>query len=45
MLAPGVPREGDPLGQRGYIGWKTWFTAGISNQLYGVRCEVAVREL
>lgn len=45
MLAPGVPREGDPLGQRGYLGWKTWFTAGIANQLYMARVECAVREL
>ena len=45
MLAPGVPREGDPLGQRGYIGWKTYFTGGISNQLWMVRGECAVREL
>jgi len=45
MLAPGVPREGDPLGQRGYIGWKTYFTGGIANQLYMCRAECAVREL
>ena len=45
MLAPGVPREGDPLGQRGYLGWKTYFTGGISNQLWGARVEAAVREL
>ena len=30
-----------PLGQRGYVGWKTWFAAVILNQLWQIRLEVA----
>jgi N4-gp56 family major capsid protein len=42
---PGVSREGDQLGQRGWIGWKTYFTATILNQLWMARAEVAIPEL
>lgn len=42
---PGESREGDQLGQRGWIGWKTYFTGVILNQLWGARAEVAVVEL
>lgn len=45
VLNPGVPREGDPLGQRGYVGWKTWFAACILNDAWMARLEVAVSEL
>ncbi len=45
VLNPGVPREGDPLGQRGYVGWKTMTTTVILNQAFMVRGEVAVLEL
>jgi N4-gp56 family major capsid protein len=45
VLNPGVPREGDPLGQRGYVGWKTWFAACILNQVWMARAEVAILEL
>jgi len=45
VLNPGVPREGDPLGQRGYVGWKTWFAACILNQVWMARAEVAVSDL
>jgi N4-gp56 family major capsid protein len=45
VLNPGVPREGDPLGQRGYVGWKTWFTGCILNQVWMARVECAVLEL
>jgi len=45
VLNPGVPREGDPLGQRGYVGWKTWFAACILNQVWMARAEVAVTDL
>lgn len=41
VLNPGTPREGDPLGQRGYIGWKTWFAAGILNDNWMIRYECA----
>lgn len=42
---PGEPREGDQLGQRGWIGWKTYFAALILNQLWGARAEIAIPEL
>ena len=42
---PGESREGDQLGQRGWIGWKTYFTAAILNQLWGARVEAAIPEL
>ena len=42
---PGESREGDQLGQRGWIGWKTYFAALILNQLWMARCEVSVAEL
>lgn len=45
VLNPGVPREGDPLGQRGYVSWKTMTTAVILNQAFMIRGEVAVLEL
>lgn len=45
VLNVGVPREGDQLGQRGYVGWKTWFTGCILNQLWMARAEVAILEL
>ncbi|GAB5434791.1 MAG: hypothetical protein EpisKO_41610 [Epibacterium sp.] len=35
----------DPLGQRGYVGWKTWFTSVILNQTWMARLEVAVTNL
>lgn len=35
----------DPLGQRGYVGWKTWFAAAILNQLWLARLEVGVTDL
>lgn len=42
---PGEPREGDQLGQRGWIGWKSYFAALILNQSWIARCEVSVPEL
>ena len=42
---PGESREGDQLGQRGWIGWKTYFAALILNQLWCARAEVAIAEL
>ena len=45
VLRPNTPRGGDPIGQRGTIGWKTYFVAVILNQAWMVRVEVAVPEL
>lgn len=42
---PGEPREGDQLGQRGWIGWKSYFLALILNQAWIARVECAVPEL
>jgi N4-gp56 family major capsid protein len=39
---PGVARGGDPLGQRGTIGWKTWFAALILNQAWLMRYECKI---
>jgi N4-gp56 family major capsid protein len=35
----------DPLGQRGYVGWKTYHTAVILNDLWMARLEVAATAL
>ncbi len=40
VLNPGRPRGGDPLGQRGTAGWKTYHTAGILNESWFYRIEV-----
>lgn len=45
ILRPGKPDKSDPLGQRGYVGWKTWFTAVILNELWMARLEVAATDL
>lgn len=45
VLNPNIVRGGDPLGQRGSIGWKTLFTAVILNQAWIGRAEVAAVEL
>jgi len=37
--------KSDPLGQRGYAGWKTWFAAVILNEPWLVRLEVAATEV
>jgi N4-gp56 family major capsid protein len=39
------PASGDPLGQRGFIGWKAYFNALILNDLWMARFEVAVTKL
>lgn len=45
VIRPGVRTKSDPLGQRGYVGWKTWFVAVILNQAWMARLEVAVTSL
>lgn len=45
VLNPGTPSKSDPLGQRGYVGWKTWFVAVVLNQAWMVRIEVGATEL
>ncbi len=41
MVVNPKPSAGDPLGQRGTIGWKTWHAAVILNDAWMVRIEVA----
>lgn len=45
VINPSTKTKDDPLGQRGYVGWKTWFVAVILNELWMARLEVAVTEL
>lgn len=45
VLQPGVARGGDPLGQRGTVGWITYYTCCILNNAWMSRMEVAVSDL
>lgn len=45
VLRPGKPNHADPLGQRGYVGWKTWHACVILNQVWMARLEVAATAL
>ncbi len=45
ILRPGVKTKSDPLGQRGYVGWKTWHAILILNQVWMARLEVCVTDL
>ena len=45
ILQPGQPDKADPLGQKGYVGWKTWFTAQILNETWIARVEVGCTAL
>ena len=45
VLNPGTVSKSDPLGQRGYVGWKTWFVAVVLNQAWLVRLEQGVTAL
>ena len=45
VMNPGVPREGDQMGQRGWIGWKSYFAGLILNQVWMARAEVSFPEL
>ena len=42
VLNPGVPRGGDPLGQRGSVGWKASHAAVILNDAWMHRLEIAI---
>ena len=44
-LNPNTPRGGDPLGQRGSLGWKAYRTAEILYDMWMARVEVAVTRL
>lgn len=45
VLNPGQPRSGDELGQRGSVGWKTWFAAVRLNDNWMYRLEVGATNL
>lgn len=45
VLNPGTPSKSDPLGQRGYVSWKSWWAGVILNEAWGVVCECAVTSL
>lgn len=38
---PKMGSEGDPLGQRGFVSWKMWFTALRLNEAWMIRIETA----
>lgn len=40
---PGKPSDSDPLGQRGFVSWKTWQAAAILNELWLARYECCCR--
>lgn len=41
VLNPGKPSKSDPLGQKGFVSWKTYQTAAILNQNWIARLECA----
>lgn len=41
VLNPGTPRGDDPLGQKGFVSWKTYQAAAILNENWIARLEVA----
>lgn len=45
VLNPGQARGGDPLAQRGSVGWKTWFAGLILNNAWCARLQVASADL
>jgi N4-gp56 family major capsid protein len=45
IIPVGQKTKDDPLGQRGYVGWKSWHAALILNQTWMTRIEVAVTDL
>lgn len=45
IIPVNMKTKDDPLGQRGYVGWKTWFVAKILNENWIVRIECAATAL
>lgn len=45
VLNPDTPSKSDPLGQRGYVSWKTYYAAVILNQAWLARLEHGVTDL
>lgn len=45
IIQPGLKTKDDPLGQRGYVGWKSWWAAAILNDLWMARLECGASAL
>lgn len=45
IIPVGEKTKDDPLGQRGYVGWKAWHACVILNDLWMARLEVSVSAL
>lgn len=45
IVDPKKSGPGNPLGQKGTVGWKSWFAAAILNQTWIIRLETAVTEI
>jgi N4-gp56 family major capsid protein len=45
VLNPGKISDSDKLGQRGHVGWKTYYAAVILNDAWLIRAEVAALDL
>lgn len=45
VIAPNTPSKSDPLGQMGYVGWKTYYTALVLNQAWMARVRCGVTAL
>lgn len=45
VLQPGTVSKSDPLGQRGYVSWKSWYTAVILNQAWMAKLLVSATDL
>jgi N4-gp56 family major capsid protein len=45
VINPGTISKSDPLGQRGYVGWKMYFASLILNEAWLNRVEVGVTDL
>ncbi len=45
VINPGTVSKSDPLGQRGYVGWKMWHAGTILNEAWIIRFEGAVTDL
>ena len=45
VINPGKPSPADPLGQRGYVGWKMYFAALLLTESWMSRVEVGVTDL
>jgi len=44
VVNPKTPSKSDKLGQRGHVGWITYYTGAILNDAWMIRLEVAVTE-